>query len=164
MKPQIKKHKKKSDPDILKAVRSGASAHAIAGHFQLTIEEAGAYVDAVASEIKQSGFAHRVNLRALIRDQTSSATRTLAEIMSNKDGILNSAIGCTQAMIRMRAADAILKHAVKFIDEDVVRGFVEQPELPVQQTLFDYVSEVEDGGVKLIAREHLRLVDGSQNE
>jgi len=156
----LKPHR--NEADIIKAVRSGASAHAIAGHFQLTIEDATGYIDAVAKEIKQSGFSHRVNLRALIRDQASSATKTIRDIMDNRDGILNSPVGCTQAIIRMKAADALLKHAVRFIDEDVVRGFVEQPELPVQQTLFDFGAEIDDGAVRLFAREHLRLVEGGE--
>ena len=160
----LKKINKKNTPEILKAARSGASAHALAQHFNLTIDEASEAVDYVAREIKQSGFSHRVNLRALIREQTASATKVLQDIMQNRDGILNTPTGCTQAMVKMRAADTILKHAVKFIDEDIVRGFVEQPELPIQQTLFDFVSEVEDGGVKLIAREHLRIVDGEDAE
>lgn len=152
----------RNEQEIIKAVRSGASAHAIAGHFGLTMEEAAGYVDAVAKEIKQSGLSHRVNLRALIREQASSATKTLRDVMDNRDGILNTAQGCAQALIRMKAADALLKRAAKFIDEDVVRGFVEQPELPMQQTLFDFESEIDDGAVKLIAREHLRLVEGGE--
>lgn len=156
----LKAHR--NEADIIKAVRSGASAHAIAAHFLLSIEDASGYIDAVAKEIKQSGFSHRVNLRALIREQASSATKTLRDIMDNRDGILNTPVGCTQALIRMRAADSLLKNAAKFIDEDVVRGFVEQPELPIQQTLFDFESEIDDGAVRLIAREHLRLVEGSE--
>jgi hypothetical protein len=156
----LKPHR--NEADIIKAVRSGASAYAIAAHFQLTVEDAAGYIDSVAREIKQSGFSHRVNLRALIREQASSATKTLRDVMDNRDGILNTPAGCTQAIIRMKAADALLKHAVRFIDEDVVRGFVEQPELPVQQTLFDFDAEIDDGAVKLIAREHLRLVAGDE--
>ncbi len=154
----IKRHKQKED--ILKAVRSGASAHAIANHFNLTLDDANAYVDYVASELKQSGFSHRVNLRALLREQASGAAKTIRDIMTNSNGLLDTSVGCTQALIRLRAADALLKHAVRFIDEDVVRGFVEQPELPVQQTLFDFEAEIDDGAVKLVAREHLRLVEG----
>lgn len=165
-KTQKRKTKKiQQENAIISAARSGASAHAIAGHFQITMDEANAYVNFVANEVKQSGFSHRVNLRHLLREQISAAVGVVREVMKDErkeEGYnLFDKDYALRATIRLKAADIMLKHASKFVDEDVMTGFVEQPDIQVQQTLFDFVSEIDEtGSVHLFAKEHkLRLIE-----
>lgn len=161
----------KQEAEVVAAIRQGASPHQVARQWQLSLQEAVEYCEAVANEIKSGGIAHRVALRGHLRDQAATAIQTIREVMVNRRpsatpgekpvDFLGDKKEREIANLRLKAADLILKHAVRFIDEDVVRGFIEQPALNLQETLFDFVDEFEDSGAtKLTARERLKLVAG----
>lgn len=168
------KQVRKDEDQILSAIRSGASPHMIARQWKLSIEEAVEYCDAVAAETKTGGISHRIMLRALLRDQAATAVRTMREIMDghkldsqgNRVQILATKEDKETATIRLKAADSLLKHAQRFIDEDIVRGFIEQPQQTnLQETLFDFESQVrDDGSTVLIAKPALRLAEAIDTE
>lgn len=160
----------KDENGIVADLRSGASSHMIAHKWSLTIEQAVAYSEAVSGETKTGGVAHRILLRGLLRDQASTAVRTMREVMEGTrldvDGKLVNILLTKEdrdvASLRLRAADSVLKHASRFIDEDVIRGFIEQPNAGgMQETVFDFESEIrDDGSTVLVARPSLALVGG----
>jgi hypothetical protein len=165
---QKRKSQNRDDEQIINAVRAGASTHMLARQFKLTIEEASDYIESVAAETKEGGIAHRIMLRSLLRDQTPTAVRVINEMMTGvkRDqetgrivNILETKLDIEKANLRLKAADTILKHAARFIDEDVVRGFIEQPAPSgLQETLFDFESEIrDDGSTVLTAKPALRL-------
>lgn len=165
---------RKDEEQILSAIRSGASPHMIAQRWKLSISEAVEYCDAVAAETKTGGISHRIMLRALLRDQAATAVRTMREIMDghridqqgNRVSILTTKEDKETAALRLKAADSLLKHAQRFIDEDIVRGFIEQPQQStLQETLFDFESQVrDDGSTVLIAKPALRLAEAIEIE
>lgn len=153
---------------IVAALRAGASPHMVARNWKLTMDEAVALAEAVANEVKDGGAAHRVLIRGLLREQASQAIRVVREVMDghrldaqgNRVSILGSREDRDAAALRLKAAETMIRSAARFIDEDVVRAFVEQPAGgAVQETLFDFAATVDDdGGVRLTAQPQLALV------
>ena len=145
--------------EIMNAVRAGASVHMLAQKFTLTIEQAQDYLELHAEEIKQGAPAQRVAIRQALRDQVPGALQVLIEIARNKDGVLDDDKNIAKAAMRIKAADAILKHAGKFVDEDVLRGWYEKPENSRETlTVFDYGSEIDEtGAITQFARPMLKI-------
>lgn len=156
---------------ILAAARNGASAHMIARRWNLTIEEASTYIEAVAEEVKSHSTHHRINLRHLLREQVAGAIKTLQEInvgyRVSRDGagrevrenILMTKPDREAASVRLKAADALLKHSQRFLDEDVVRGWMERNDSGIDKTIFDFTCEIdESGGITQTVKPLLKLV------
>lgn len=170
--PQGRRLSAKEEEAILNALRSGASPHMIARSYQLTMEQAVAYAEALANETKSGGVSHRILLRSLLREQAASAVRTVREVMEgvrrdahgNLVNILATKEDREIAMLRLKAAESMLKNAQRFIDEDVVRGFIEQPAAnAMQETIFDFESQVrDDGSTVLVVRPSLAVLQGGE--
>ncbi len=119
----------------------------LATKYNLSINEAQDFIAVHAEEIKQGAPAQRVAIRQAMRDQVPGALQVLIEIARNKDSQLTDDKSLAIAALRMKAADSILKHASKFIDEDVIRGWYEKPEaLREDRTIFDFGSEIDSSG------------------
>jgi urease gamma subunit len=168
MEGAARKLNQRDEEAIVAALRAGASPHMIARNWKLTMPEAVALSEAVANEVKDGGASHRVLIRGLLREQASQAVRTVREIMDgtridaegNRVNILATKEGREIANVRLKAAESIMRMASRFIDEDVVRGYMEQPQNPeLQETLFDFDSQVrDDGSTVLVAKPSLKLV------
>jgi hypothetical protein len=149
------------DTTLLQAqadARKGSSAHQIALRHQLTMEEAAEVISAVADEVKNAALPHRISLRNMLREQVPAAVGVLMQIAADRTGdgsrILDSKEKREQAGLRMKAADTILKNAIRFLDEDVVRNFFERPEdnaSGLQRTIWDYHAGVGDEGAALLS-------------
>lgn len=161
----------KNQDQILTAARSGASVHMLARQFNLSIEEAANFVETIADEVKLGSTPHRINLRNLLREQVAGAIKTLQEINVGyrltrdaqghpiKEDILLTKEDRLAASVRLRAADTLLKHSQRYLDEDVVRGWVERNDTGIDKTIFDFSCEIdESGGITQSVRPVLKVV------
>jgi len=148
--------RRKKKPDIIipedayKHARSGASVYQISNAYGLSMEVAQKVIQDAASH--SDSEAHKINLQNRLREQVPSAIQTVQMIMTNKDNIVSN--DPHVAMIRLKAADMLLKTATRFIElkEDAVQ--IEE----LQPTLFDSVAD-ETGAIELRVVPLLRAVD-----
>lgn len=126
--------------EAYKRARQGASVYQISNAYNLPIDVAQSVIRDAASYTEFES--HKVNLQNLLREQLPSAVAVVSQIMANKDNALER--DPQVALIRLKAADLILKTASKFIE---LKSEVETDE-PLQPTLFDAVAD-ETGAIEL---------------
>lgn len=138
-----KKPKQILIPDeAYKRARQGASVYQISNAYNLPIDVAQSVIRDSANYTEFES--HKVNLQNLLREQLPSAIATVSKIMRNDDKENLIERDPQVALIRLKAADIILKTASKFIE---LNPEAESDE-PLQPTLFDAVAD-ETGAIEL---------------
>jgi hypothetical protein len=130
-------------PEIDSAVRLGASAQSIALKFNMPIEKAAEIISELADGVKSSAIDQRIMLRQLMRDQVPSALGVLSKIAAGK----TTEEDIQKVTLQFKAADAIIKAASRFMDEDILRGWFEKPtNRSTERTIFEFGAEVDGSG------------------
>ena len=138
--------------EVDRYIAAGMSSHFIAEKFHLPLESTENLIRIRTEAVKNSASNQRILLRQLFRDAVPRAVNKINSLISGdyektEDGIAN-------ANIQMKASDILLKHAVKFIDEDVVTAWIERPTFAQEKNkLFQYTAEIDSSGSVILSAE-----------
>lgn len=138
---KIRRNKKENvSEELYSLAKAGASIHQILSKLKtVSYDEAESAIQRVAEDNKDSGPAHRANLRNVIREQATGALAVISKMAQDEK---------QRPEVRLRAAETMLKYACNFIDESVMRSWQERPDLSVniQPTLFDFGPVIDESG------------------
>jgi hypothetical protein len=130
--------------DVDRHIAAGLSVHVIAQKFHLPVESTAKLIAERTEAIKNSAGNQRIILRQLFRDSVPKAISKLNTLMDYKT---DGGIDRDSAVIQVKAASEILKHAIKFVDEDVLTAWIERPSFQEQkQKVFEYTAQIDDSG------------------
>ena len=119
------------------------------------------WMQKVAAEMREQAQKEAQDRLAKAEDEIMREREKQKELL--KEQVVMLSIKTAEKILAAKLDDPAQRQlASKFIDEDVVRGFIEQPGSGQKQdTLFDFESEVrDDGSTVLVARPQLSLVNG----
>jgi hypothetical protein len=136
--------------EAYKRARQGASVYQISNAYKLPMDVAQSVIRDAASHTEFES--HKVNLQNMLREQIPSAISVVGQIMANKDRVIE--LDPQVAMVRLKAADLILKTAAKFVELKVEQEITDE----LQPTLFDSVAD-ETGAIELRVVPLLRAVE-----
>lgn len=141
-----RKKNKEATGNLLRLVLQGYSAQQILARMpneKLSISEISDFISVAANEIKNAAPEQRVILRQSFRDAVPDALVTMRAIV--KGQLVDDDLNMTA--LKLRAAENILKHASKFIEEDVLTGWYERPIVDDRrQTIFEFGAEIDETG------------------
>lgn len=132
--------------DVDRHIAAGLSVHVIAQKFHLPVESTAKLIAERTEAIKNSAGNQRIILRQLFRDAVPKAISKINALMDYRT-TNESKLDYESAMMQMKAADVLLKHAIKFVDEDVLTAWMERPTFNEQkQKVFEYTAQIDDSG------------------
>jgi hypothetical protein len=136
--------------NVDKMISAGESSLVIAQALNLSLASTENFIQKRVEEIKNSAGNQRIILRQLFRDAVPAAMKKLKDIVA-LDGMVGDVDTTT---LQIRAAGEILKHAVKFIEEDTITAWIERPAFVEQkQKILQYSAQIDDSGAVTLSAE-----------
>lgn len=136
---------KESNAELIRLIKAGLSASAISTRLGLDIDIVSDFMEQASNEIKNSAPNQRIILRQLFRDQVNQAIMIVSKIAHGK--FESTPEEMSKTALQLRASECILKHAAKFVDEDVLTGWFERPVInDKRQTIFEFGAEIDESG------------------
>jgi hypothetical protein len=139
--------------DIDRHISAGISSQIIAKKFHLPLNSTEKLIADRTEIIKNSAGNQRVILRQIFRDSIPKAVSKLNSFIDAK-----SVDDYELAMVQMKAATELLKHASKFINEDALTAWIERPTFVEQkQKVLQYSAQIDDPGAVTLSADTIDL-------
>lgn len=136
---------KEANAELINLIKMGLSAQAISAKLGVDLGIVADFMAQASNEIKNSAPDQRVILRQIFRDNITFSLQAMKKIASGQ--FEDTPEELSKTALQLRAAESILKHASKFVDEDLLTGWYERPLLnDKRQTIFEFGAEIDATG------------------